>query len=208
MAAVGVSRAPLVLARDRLLRIPGALGEALPSVQRGSVVAVGGAVGSGATSTVLALAAAATIAGEWAALVQSGDGDALGGLAAAEAGVDLARFAVVRDVPRDQWATVVAALLDGMSVVIASVAARQCAPVMPVGSLHALANAPRCSSHSRPMRAAWPAEAALRIDACSGLVAGVGPGRRRPLGSCAGMGDERTRSCAAGDAPPALERTG
>ena len=93
------------------------LATAVPSVQRGTVVAVGGAIGSGATSTVLGFAAAATAVGEWAAVVD-GSGT-LGGLAAAEAGVDLARLAVVRDVPRARWSTVVAALLDGVTVVIA-----------------------------------------------------------------------------------------
>ncbi len=35
--------------------------------------------------------------------------------------MELSRFAVVRDVPGDRWATVVAALLDGVSLVVADV---------------------------------------------------------------------------------------
>src|SRR4051794_5789515 len=91
LAAVGAARAPLVLARDRALALTGPMAALLPSVQRGSVVAVGGALGAGATSAVLSIAAAATAAGEWSAMVD--DRGTLGGLAAAEAGVDLARFA-------------------------------------------------------------------------------------------------------------------
>jgi hypothetical protein len=66
---------------------------------------------------VLELAAAITAVGEWAAVVDP-DGT-IGGRAAAEAGVALERFAVVRRVPPTRWATVVAALLDGVSLVIA-----------------------------------------------------------------------------------------
>ena len=173
LAAVGAARAPLVLARDRALALTGPLAAAVPSVQRGTVVAMGGPMGAGATSAVLGIAAAATAAGEWSALV---DGmGTLGGLAAAEAGVDLARFAVVRDVPRDRWATVVATLLDGVSVVIAElprsvrvgdarrlvVRARERAAVLVVFA---------------PDARAWPAEAAVRIQAQGGAWSGLGAG--------------------------------
>src|SRR5204863_192915 len=57
--------------------------------------------------------------GEWAAAVDL-DGT-LGARAAEEAGVVLERFAVVRRVPPTRWAIVVAALLDGVSLVIADV---------------------------------------------------------------------------------------
>jgi hypothetical protein len=163
----------LVLARDRSIAVPGPLATAVPSVQRGTVVAVGGAIGSGATSTVLGFAAAATAVGEWAAVVD-GSGT-LGGLAAAEAGVDLARLAVVRDVPRDRWSTVVAALLDGVTVVIAELprglrvgdARRLVARTRERGAvLVALA----------PEARAWPVEASLRLDARGGSWSGLGAG--------------------------------
>jgi RecA/RadA recombinase len=112
-----------VLARERALAVPGPLGELLPggAVQRGTVVAVDGDPGAGATSVAFQLAAAATAAGEWAAAVEL---DAsLGGLAAGEAGVVLDRFAVVRRVPPARWEAVVAALLDGISVVLTEVPA-------------------------------------------------------------------------------------
>jgi hypothetical protein len=113
--------APVVLARDRAVPLTGALGELVPggSVARGSVLRVGGRSGAGATSVGFELAAAVTTLGEWAAAV---DVDAtLGPLAAADAGVALERFAVVRRVPPARWATVVAALLDGVSLVLAEV---------------------------------------------------------------------------------------
>ena len=86
---------------------------------RGSVLRVTGRPGAGATTVGFELAAAVTALGEWAAAV---DVDAtLGPLAAADAGVALERFAVVRRVPPARWATVVAALLDGVSLVLAEV---------------------------------------------------------------------------------------
>ncbi|HKY77491.1 MAG TPA: hypothetical protein VJS45_15190, partial [Acidimicrobiia bacterium] len=99
---------PVVLAGERRLAVPGPLGELLPGggLQRGSVVRVEGAAGSGAMSLVLSFLAAATAAGEWAAVVD-GDG-VLGGLAATEAGVALDRLAVVRAVPAGLYARVVA----------------------------------------------------------------------------------------------------
>lgn len=173
LSAVGAAKAPLMLARDRSIAVLGPLATAVPSVQRGTVVAVGGGVGSGATSTVLGFAAAATAVGEWAAVVD-GSGT-LGGLAAAAAGIDLARLAVVRDVPRDRWSTVVAALLDGVTVVIAE---------LPRGIR--LGDARRLLARTReraavlvtlaPEASAWPAEASLRLDARGGPWSGLGSG--------------------------------
>lgn len=168
--------APLVLARERVLTVPGPLGALLPggALQRGTVATVDGMPGAGVTSLALGLAAAATAAGEWAAAVDlSGT---LGGLAAAEAGVELSRFAVVRDVPNDRWATVVAALLDGVSLVMADV---------PRG-LRA-ADARRLVARARERATvlvmvsasarAWPADAGLRLRAEGGAWPGLGPGR-------------------------------
>ncbi len=173
LAAVGAARAPTMLARDRGLIVPGPLAGAVPSVQRGTVIAAGGAAGSGLTSAVLGIAAAATAAGEWAAMVD--DSGTLGGLAAAEAGVDLARFAVVRAVPRDRWATVVAALLDGVSVVLAEVPRAVRA-----------SDARRLAARARergavlvafaPDARAWPVEAAVRLRTQGGAWSGIGAG--------------------------------
>jgi RecA/RadA recombinase len=157
---VGGFAAPVVRAGARVIPVPGDLGAVFPGggVQRGAVVAVDGSPGAGATTLVFRLAAAATAAGEWAALVER---DAtLGGQAAFEAGVALERCAVVRWVPRNTWATVVAALLDGLGLVAAEVpfALR-------------LADARRLAARARERGAVlvvsgpWPAEAALRLHA-------------------------------------------
>src|SRR6266513_2306434 len=119
--AAAARAAPAVLARDRLLVVDGPVGAFLPAggIRRGSTVALDGPPGAGSTTVACALAAAATRLGEWAAVVDP-DGT-FGGRAAAGAGVALERCAVVRHVPADRWSTVVAALLDGVAVVVAAI---------------------------------------------------------------------------------------
>ena len=124
---VGSRARPLVLARERSIELGGELRHLVPggAVARGSVLRVTGSVperrtgATGATTVGFTLAAAVTAVGEWAAAVDL-DGS-LGALAASEAGVALERFAVVRRVPPARWATVVGALLDGVSLVLAEV---------------------------------------------------------------------------------------
>jgi hypothetical protein len=162
---------PVVLAGQRRLAVSGPLGEILPGggLQRGSVVRVEGAPGSGATSLLLALLAAATAAGEWAAMVDA-EG-VIGGLAAAEAGVVLERLAVIRAVPPALYGRVVATLLDGMTVVGA---------VVPRGLR--LADARRLEARTRERAAVlvtagpWPGEAALRLRAEHSSWTGLGRG--------------------------------
>ena len=154
---------PVVLAGERRLAVPGPLGEILPGggLQRGSVVRVEGAPGSGATSLLLS--------GEWAAVVD-GEG-VLGGLAAAEAGVALERLSVVRAVPFALYGRVVATLLDGVTVVGATV---------PRGFRPA--DARRLEARARERAAVlvaagpWPGEAALRLRAEHSSWSGLGRG--------------------------------
>ena len=172
-----------MLARDRSVPLGGALSELVPDgvLVRGSVLRVTGDPGAGSTTVAFELAAAFTARGEWAAAV---DLDAtLGPLAAAEAGVALERFAVVRRVPPARWATVVAALLDGVSLVLAEV---------PRGVR--LGDARRLEARAReresvlvvaePHGVVWPAGAAYGVRAVSsawdGLELGAGflAGRR------------------------------
>jgi hypothetical protein len=151
---------PVVLAGEMVLAVPGPLGDLLHggAVQRGTVVAVDGDPGAGATSVALQLAAAATAAGEWAAAIEL---DAsLGGLAAGEAGIALERFAVVRRVPPARWAAVAAALLDGISVVLAEVPA-----YARVGDTRRLLARARERGAVLVAMGPWPAEAALRLRA-------------------------------------------
>lgn len=151
---------PVTLAGERLLPVPGPLGELLPGagLQRGAVVSVEGALGAGVTSVTFQLAAAATAAGEWAAVVEAGA--TVGGLAAAEAGVALERLAVVRQVPPARWATVVAALLEGFTLVVAEVPRYARA-----GDARRLAARARERGAVLVGARGWPVEAALRLRA-------------------------------------------
>jgi len=159
-----------VLAGDRLLTVPEPLGALLPGggIQRGSVTVVDGAPGSGASTIVLGLLAAVTAAGEWAALVD-GHG-AFGGLAAAEAGVALERLGVVRRVPRAQWATVVAALIEGTALVAAVVPRWARA-----GDARRLAARARERGTALVAVGDWPSDAAIRITAAGSQWSARGP---------------------------------
>ncbi|MGC9667317.1 hypothetical protein ACNTMW_12260 [Planosporangium sp. 12N6] len=75
-----------------------------------------GARSTGATSLLLALLSAASGAGSWCAVVGV---PTLGAVAAAEAGIALDRLALVPH-PGPDWTTVVAALLDGVDIVVAA----------------------------------------------------------------------------------------
>lgn len=106
---------PVSLHREQLVPVLEPLAPLLPDggLRRGSVVAM--AQRPGATSVAIALAAAASAAGGWTAFVGHPDV----GLAAVERlGVHLERCAVV--VPPDprSWATVAAALVDAVDVVV------------------------------------------------------------------------------------------
>jgi hypothetical protein len=175
--AAAARAAPTVLARDRLLVVDGPVGKFLPAgaVRRGSTVALDGPPGAGSTTVACALAAAATSVGEWAAVVDP-DGT-FGGRAAADAGVALERCAVVRRVPPDRWSTVVAALLDGIAVVVAAVP-----PHVRTGEARRLVARARERAAVLVALGDWPAEASMRLhvragawhglDAGSGLLAG------------------------------------
>jgi len=108
--ATPVRRTALVTSERPSLPVPGALSGLLPDgLRRGSTVAA-----LGSTSLVLALLAEACSGGAWAAVVGQ---STVGLLAASQAGVDLERLAVVPQ-PGIEAPTVVAALLDGMDVVL------------------------------------------------------------------------------------------
>jgi hypothetical protein len=103
---------------------------------------------------------------------------ALGALAAAELGLDLSRFALV-PAPGPQWATVAAALLDGLDVVIVQ-------PPLRVRS----ADARRLSARVRERRsvlvvmepgcrALWPEPPGVRVSLQGGRWEGLGQGHGR-----------------------------
>ena len=162
-------------AGTRRIAVAGALRPYLPvgGVQRGTVMTVGGVGGAGVTSAALELAAGVTSAGEWVAFVDSGS---LGGLAAIDAGIALDRCAVIRDVSPDRWAITIGALLDGVTMVCASIPDRL-----------ALGDARRLQARTRERQGIlvvletvsgirvgqWPGEAAIRIEVA------MGPGAQR-----------------------------
>ncbi len=171
LEAVGRAAQPIILARDRSIPVLGALGALLPdgALQRGATLTVAGTTGAGATSLALELAVAATTTGEWAAAIDLHG--TLGGEAAAQAGVALDRFAVIRRVPVERWATVVAALLEGVTLVLAEMPRHVSA-----------ADARRLVSRARERgsvlvaietSARWPADAALRLLATGGTWRGL-----------------------------------
>ncbi|MHA7132786.1 hypothetical protein [Oerskovia turbata] len=96
---------------ERLLPVPDELADLLPfgGLQRGTAVVV-----DGSTSLLLALLSEASRTGAWIAMVGF---PRVGVLAAAEAGIDLARVALVPS-PGPDTAAAVAALLDGIDVVV------------------------------------------------------------------------------------------
>lgn len=103
---------PVTLAGERSLPVLDALEPLLPAgIRRGATVTVEGA---GSTALALALGAAASQAGAWAAVV---DAPSLGLLAATELGLAPERLLVVADPPASTVATVVAALIDAVDVV-------------------------------------------------------------------------------------------
>jgi hypothetical protein len=171
LRAVDEVARPVVLARERALVVPGELGTLLPggTLRRGLTATVGGSLGSGVTSLALTLAAAATATGEWAAAVDLGG--TLNGEAARSAGVALERFAVLRGVEPARWAVSVAALLDGVTLVMAE---------LPRHVSHA--DARRLVARTRERGAVlvvvsttarWPADAGLRLVADSGRWHGL-----------------------------------
>ena len=165
---------PFVAAGDRRLEVDGVLGELLPGggVQRGATVAVDGVLGAGVTSVTLALAAAATATGEWAAIIDAYG--TLGARAAEAAGVELERCAVIRRCPADRWSTVVAALLDGVALVAATVP-----PRLRVGDARRLVARARERASVLVAVGPWPVEAAVRVYAEGGQWRGVDAGSGR-----------------------------
>lgn len=129
--------------RARTLPVLPELAALLPGrgLRRGTTVAVaaGPPAPSGGTSLVLALLAEASRSGSWCAVVGV---PALGLVAAADTGIALERLALVPH-PGPEWAAVVAALIDGVDVVVtamptavtASVASRLAARARQRGSV-------------------------------------------------------------------------
>lgn len=158
---------PTVLAHERTLPVSEPLDSLLPhgGLTPGATFRVGGC-----TSLTLALVAAATREGAWAAVVGAGT---IGWAAAADLGVDLRRVLVVPRVGAAEWPEVVAALVDSVSVVLLR-------PGWPVRERDARRLATRARERGAvlvvdgPARR-WPLEAEVVLDA-SGSWSGLGEG--------------------------------
>ncbi|WP_373313844.1 hypothetical protein [Planosporangium flavigriseum] len=124
---------------------------------------------TGATSLLLALLAAASGAGSWCAVVGV---PTLGAVAAAEAGIALDRLALV-PYPGPDWATIVAALLDGVDIVVA-------APPGPIAPSTASRLAARARQRGSVLVSygRWDG-ADITLDAVRGVWHGLGQGRGR-----------------------------
>lgn len=105
---------PLTMADRQLLPVAEPLASLLPGrgLRRGTTVEVGGPA---ATSLALALVSEASGQGSWVAVVGL---PSLGLVAAAEMGVALDRLALVPQVAPGTWATVMAALVDAVDIVL------------------------------------------------------------------------------------------
>ena len=189
--------APVSLAVEQRLPVLAALEPLLPArgLRRGSVVAV-----EGSSSLALALAASASAEGSWCAAVGR---PALGLVAAAELGIALDRFPLVR-VPDPSagagpggWAWVVATLLDAVDLVIAWPPGRGLAAVRPADARRLAARARERGSvlvvaiEAAPGVGArgWPEAPDIRLAVSRSEWHGLGGGP----GSAAGVGAGRLR---------------
>jgi hypothetical protein len=158
----------------RVLPVVPELSNLLPGrgLRRGSTVAVAtgrAAPGSGGTSLLLALLSEASRSGSWCAVVGV---PALGALAAAESGIALDRLALVPN-PGPEWPTVVAALIDGVDVVVTAVPG----PVSASVATRLAARARQRGSVLMPFGQWDGADVTLQVT--QGRWEGLGPGRGR-----------------------------
>ncbi|MFE9744945.1 hypothetical protein ACFYOT_08585 [Saccharothrix saharensis] len=166
LTALGVGAAgELTTAPARALPVRGELAGLLPwgGLRRGSTVSV-----RGSTSLLLALMAAATGEGCWAAVVGL---PGCGALAAAELGVAVHRLALVPRPGRDQGEVekTVAALLDGFDLVALAT------PVTPATSRKLSARARHRKAVLLPFTVPWPGSD-VELTATSGQWTGLSTG--------------------------------
>lgn len=171
LSRVAALTAPVSLSAGQVLPVLSPLEGLLPEggLRRGGVVGVAGP--AGATSLALALVAGASGTGSWCAAVGL---PSLGAAAAAELGVALERLALV-PFPGGQWATVTAALLDALDVVVV----RPPRSVRPADARRLAARARERGSVLVPLAGgppAWPEGLDLRLTAVAAEWHGLGSG--------------------------------
>jgi hypothetical protein len=154
---------------ERSLPVGPALRPLFPGgcLRRGSTVLLAGRPGS--TSLLFALLAEASAAGTWCAAVGL---PSLGLVAAAEAGVAVERLALVPH-PGPEWTGVVAALLDGVEIVVAAVPGS-----VPARVAERLAARARQRGGVLVPVGRWPG-ADLTLEVVDGAWHGLGHGRGR-----------------------------
>jgi hypothetical protein len=178
------------LGAERMLPVLPELRALLPGggLRRGSTIAVcGPGSGSlpfrgrrnpgvdspGSSSVLLALLAAASEAGSWCGVVGM---PALSPIAAAEVGVALDRLVFIPH-PGTEWTTAVAALLDGLDIVVAAVPHSVPGSIAPAVASRLAARARQRGSVLIPV-GAWTG-ADLTIEAVADRWEGLGVGRGR-----------------------------
>jgi hypothetical protein len=156
------------LAAERLLPVVPALQPLLPGrgLRRGTTVTV-----SRSAALALALVAGASAAGSWMAAVGLPD---LGIVAAAETGIALERLALVPTPGAGAWASVVAALLDAVDVVLVRSPAR-----LPAAQARRLAARARERGAVLVPLGVWPEPADLRLAVTASAWRGLGQGHGR-----------------------------
>jgi len=183
---IGMSAAPIlapdpdrttVLAglRERVARLEGAPARVPvpthPALAPHLQLRAGGTYGVDAASLALALAAGATAAGEWAAVVGWPD---LGVQAALDLGADLSHMVLVPE-PGEHWLEATAALVDVVRLVVL----RPAAPVAP-GRAAVLEARLRKRSAALVVWGEWPrCEARVSLESVDWRGAGRGVGRLR-----------------------------
>jgi hypothetical protein len=178
---VAATRAqPVTMADTRRLTVSGQLGGlfADSGIQRGNTVAIGSAAGG--TSLALSLLAAATRGGSWTAAVGL---PWLGLVAARELGADLRRLALV-PMPGERWPAVVAALLDGVDLLLLGPAAARSGDARRLAS-RAREQGPVLLVLEAQGGRTWPEAADVRLSVASAEWEGLGDGhgylRRRRI---------------------------
>ena len=158
---------PVAPAGQRTLPLAAALEPLLPGgLQRGTTLVLP----DGSRSLLLALLAAASGAGSWCALVGVPD---LSGEAAHSHSLDLRRLAVVPH-PGERWATVAAALLDGVDVVV--LRPPPATPVRPGEARRLAARARTLSRVLVVLGPGWPEPPDLSLEVTASAWEGLGRG--------------------------------
>lgn len=158
---------PVTMADHQLLPVVDPLASLLPGsgLRRGTTVEVGGPA---ATSLALSLVSEASGQGSWVAVVGL---PSLGLVAASELGVALDRLALVPHVAPGTWATVVAALIDAVDIVMVGSAF-----IRPTDARRVASRLRERGAVVIPVGVRWPEAADVRLVTSAPRWEGLGVG--------------------------------